>query len=174
MAFHWSLTDSKYPQVSRTLLTILAVLNNVVVYMVSTCSPASKSSSPFNNPLMTIPKAPITIDIIVTFMFHIFSNPCQGRGTYPSFHFHSVLYCDQPGQQSPEFCKFSFFLFIIILSGQQAEIRWAVCTSRSRRSLCVPFSRTYSGLCKYDIIIILPIREFFAPALADGFPIESE
>ena len=33
--FHWSLSDSKSPQVSRTLLCILAVLNNVVVWMVS-------------------------------------------------------------------------------------------------------------------------------------------
>ena len=29
MVFHWSLSDSKSPQVSRTLLSILAVLNNV-------------------------------------------------------------------------------------------------------------------------------------------------
>ena len=40
--------------------------------MVSTRPPASKSSSPFNNPLITVPKAPITIGIIVTFMFHSF------------------------------------------------------------------------------------------------------
>ena len=72
MVFHWSLSDSKSPQVSRTLLSILAFLNNVVVWMVSTRPPTSKSSSPFNNPLVTVPKAPITIGIIVTFMFHIF------------------------------------------------------------------------------------------------------
>ena len=36
MVFHWSLSDSKSPQVSRTLLSILAVLNNAVVWMVST------------------------------------------------------------------------------------------------------------------------------------------
>ena len=53
MVFHWSLSDSKSPQVSRTLLSILAVLNNVVVWMVSTRSPTSKSSRPFNNPLVT-------------------------------------------------------------------------------------------------------------------------
>ena len=47
MVFHWSLSDSKSPQVSRTLLSILAVLNNVVVWMVSTYPPTSKSSSPF-------------------------------------------------------------------------------------------------------------------------------
>ena len=36
MVFHWSLGDSKSPWVSRTLLSILADLNNAVVWMVST------------------------------------------------------------------------------------------------------------------------------------------
>ena len=71
MVFHWSLSDSKSPRVSRTLLSILAVLNNAVVSMVSTRPLTSLSSSPFNNPLATVPKVPITIGIIVTFMFHI-------------------------------------------------------------------------------------------------------
>ena len=34
--YHWSLSDSKSPQVSRTLLSILAGLNNAVVWTVST------------------------------------------------------------------------------------------------------------------------------------------
>ena len=65
MAFHWSLSDSKSPQVSRTFLSILVVLNNAVVWMVSTRPPTSLSSSPFSNPLFTVPKAPITIGIII-------------------------------------------------------------------------------------------------------------
>ena len=56
MVFHWSLSDNKSPQVSRTLLSILAILNNAVVWMVSTRPPTSKSSSPFSNPLVTVPK----------------------------------------------------------------------------------------------------------------------
>ena len=40
--------------------------------MVSTRPPTSKSSSPFSNPLVTVPNAPITIGIIVTSMFHSF------------------------------------------------------------------------------------------------------
>ena len=74
MVFHWSLSDSKSPQVSGTLLRILAVLSNAVIWIVSTCPPTSKSSRPFNNPLVIVPKAPITIDKIVTFMFHSFFN----------------------------------------------------------------------------------------------------
>ena len=69
----WVCYNSKSPQCSRTLLIILAVLNNVEVWMVSTRPPTSKSSNPFSNPLVTVPNAPITIDIIITFMFHIFS-----------------------------------------------------------------------------------------------------
>ena len=43
MVFHWRLSDSKSPQVFRTLLSILAVFNNAVVWMVSTRLPTSKS-----------------------------------------------------------------------------------------------------------------------------------
>ena len=74
MVFHWSLSDCKSPQVSRTLLGILAVPSNAVVWMVSTHLPTFKSSSPFDNPLVTVSKAPITIGIIVTFIFHSFFN----------------------------------------------------------------------------------------------------
>ena len=56
MVFYLSLSDSKSPQVSRTLLSIQAVLNNAVVWMVSTRPPTSKSSSPFTNPLLLLQK----------------------------------------------------------------------------------------------------------------------
>ena len=57
MVFHWSLSDSKSPQVSRTRLRILAVLSNAVVWIVSTRPPTSKSSRPFNNPFVIVPNA---------------------------------------------------------------------------------------------------------------------
>ena len=113
MVFHWRLSDSKSPQVSRTLLSILAVFNNAVVWMVSTRLPTSKSSTPFNNPLVTVQKAPITIGIIVTFMFHSFFNS-QARSTYLSFFSHSVSFCGQMGQQSRQFCKFSSFCWLLL------------------------------------------------------------
>ena len=91
MSFHWSLRDSKSPQASRTLLSILAVLNNVVVWMVSTRPPSSKSSSPFSNPLVSVPNAPITIGIIVTFIFHSFFNSLA-RPRYLSFFSHSFSF----------------------------------------------------------------------------------
>ena len=88
--FHWSLSDSKSPQVSRTLLSILAVLNNVVVWMFSNRLPTSKSSSPFINPLDTLPNAPITIGTVVTCMFHSFFNSLA-RSRYSSFFSNSFL-----------------------------------------------------------------------------------
>ena len=91
MGFHWSLRDSKSPQVSKTLLSILAILNNAVVWMVSTHLPISQSSSSFNYPLLTVPKAPITIGIIVTFMFHSFFNSLA-RSRYLSFFSHSFSF----------------------------------------------------------------------------------
>ena len=136
MVFHWSLSNSKSPQVSRTLLSILAVLsnaviwlfipleffssvfangfslesewqqvssslqtrlrilavlNNAVIWIVSTRPPTSKSSRPFNNPLVIVPKAPITIGTIVTFMFHSFFNSLA-RSRYLSFFSHSFRF----------------------------------------------------------------------------------
>ena len=90
-SFHWNLSDSKSPQVSRTLLSILTVLNNAIVWMVSIRPPASKSSSPFNNPLVTVPMAPITIDIIATFIFHRFFNSLA-RSSYLSLFSLSVSF----------------------------------------------------------------------------------
>ena len=91
MVFHWRLSDSKSPQVSRTLLSILAVFNNAVVWMVSTRLPTFKSSRSFNNPFVTMPKAPITISIIVTFMFHSFFNSLA-RSRYLSLFSHSFSF----------------------------------------------------------------------------------
>ena len=87
VSFHWRLSDSKVPRVSRTLLS--RVFNTAVVWMVSTRPPTSKSSRPFNKPLVTVPKAPITIVIIVTFLFHSFFFNSLARSKYLSFFSHS-------------------------------------------------------------------------------------
>ena len=152
MVFHRCFSDSKSPQVSRTLFSILAVLSNAVIWIVSTHRPNSKSSTPFDNPLVIVPKALITIGTIVTYMFHSFS--LARSGTYPSFHIVLFLFCGYAGQQSPQFFKLCFFfvlffLLIIVWSGLLAGIRWSVCMSKSHRSLCVSFSRIDFGLCIY-------------------------
>ena len=91
MVFHWSLSDSKSPQVSRTVLSILAVLSNAVIWIVSTRPPNSNSSRTLNNPFVIFLKPPITIGTIVTFMFHSFFNSLA-RLRYLSFFVHSFCF----------------------------------------------------------------------------------
>ena len=153
MVFHWSLSDSKSPQVSRTRLRILAVLSNAVIWIASTRPPTSKSSRPFNNPLVIVPKAPITIGTIVTFMFHSFFNSLA-RSRYLSFFSHSFRFILwSAGTAKSIILQTLFFLLIIIMSGLLAEIRWSVCMLKSHRSLWVSFSRTGAGLCIYHLLV---------------------
>ena len=128
------------------LFSILALLNNAVLWTVSTSHPISKSSSPLNNPLVTVPKAPITIGIMVTFMFHsFFQFPRKVQVLillFIFFQFYSVVSRDS---EVHNFVS-SLFLMITIRSGLLAEISWFVSMSKSHRSLCVSFSRTDARL----------------------------
>ena len=149
MVFLWSLCDSKSSKVSRTLLRILAVLNNAV----STRPLISKSSSPFSNTFVTFPNAPITIGIIVTCMFHSFFNSLA-RSRYLSFfsHFFSFTLWSA-GTAKSTILQVLYFLLIIIKSGLLAGIRWSVCMLKSHRNLCVSFSRTGTGLRIYHLLV---------------------
>ena len=160
MVFHWILSDSKFPQVSRTLISILSILNNAAVRMVSTHTHISESSNPFNNPLVTVPKAPITTGIIVIFMFHSFLNS-RAKPRYLSFFSHSFSFI----LWSAEIAKLTilqilFFLLIIIRCSLLAEIRWSMCMSKYHRSLCVSFSRIvhipFVPMVKFEFLAHLP------------------
>ena len=99
--------------------------------MVSTQPPTSKSSRPLNNPLVTVPKAPITIGIIVTFMFHVFF-------LFPSkvevlilhftfFQFYSVVSRDS---KVDNFVSSLFLLIIIIpLPTQLCLVLYSFCAN---------------------------------------------
>ena len=153
MVFHWSLSDSKSPQVSKKRLSILAVLSNAVVWIVSTRQLTSKSSRPFNNPLVTVPNAPITNGTIVTFMFHRFVNSLA-RSRYLSFFslsFRFILW--SAGTAKSTILQILFLLSIIMRSGLLAGIRRFVCMLKSHRSLCELFSRTGAGLCIYNLFV---------------------
>ena len=119
MVFHWSLSDSKSPQVSRTRLRILAVLSNAVIWIVSTHPPTSKSS----RPLVIVPKATITIGTIVTFMFHSFFNSLA-RSKYLSLFslsFRIILWSARTAKST--ILQIFFFLLIIMRSGLLAGIK---------------------------------------------------
>ena len=155
MVFLWSLSDRNYPQVSRTLLCILSILNNVVVWTVSTRPVIFKSSSIFNNPLVTVPKAPITIDIIATIMFHRFfqfpSNVQVLILLFTFFHFYSVV--SRYNKVHNFASSFIFCLLIFVRSGLLAEITWSFCISNSHWNLCVSFCRTNAGLSIYHLFL---------------------
>ena len=134
----------KSPQVSRTLLSILAVFNNAVVWMVSTRPPISKSSRPFNNPSVTVQKSPVTIAFF-------FNSLARSRYLlFFSYYFSFILW--SAGTAKSTILQI-FFLLIIIRSGFLAEIRCSVFISKSHRSLCVSFSRTGAWLCIYHLFV---------------------
>ena len=74
MVLYWNLSDSKSPQVSRTLFSILDDPKNAVFWTVSSCPFIFKSSSPFTNPTGNVPSTITTIRITVIFMLHSFFN----------------------------------------------------------------------------------------------------
>ena len=153
MVFHWSGSDCKFLRVSRTLLSILADIDNVVVWMISTCSLISNHSNPFDNPSVTALNAPITIGINVTFMFHIFFNSLA-RSRYLSFFSHSFCFIQFYFVVSwdSKVHNFASSLFFVRF-GRLAEIRWSVCMSKSHRSFWVLFCRTDAGLCIYPLFV---------------------
>ena len=162
MVFRRSLSDSKSPRVSRTHLSILAVLNNAVVKMVPTRPPTFKSSSPFNNHLVTVPNAPPTTGIIVT-MFHscCFLIP-KARSRYLSFFslsFSFILWSASTAKSTILQVLF-ILLLITIRSGLLAEIRGSVCMSKSHRSLSVSFSGAACYYYHYYHNILLFLRVF--------------
>ena len=117
MVFHWILSDSKTPQVSRTLLSILDDPNNTVVGMLLTRPLISKSSCPNTNPLLTVPSALIIIGITVTFMFHTFFSSLA-RSIYLSlfslcFSF-TLLSAGMAVHYSGEWLSSFFFFFFVV------------------------------------------------------------
>ena len=85
MVSHRSLSAIKFSQVSRTLLSILADVNDSLLWIVSTWIFIPKSFSPFNKPLGIVPSAICTIVIIVIFIFHIFLH--LEHGHFAFFYF---------------------------------------------------------------------------------------
>ena len=95
----------------------------------------SKSSNPCTNPLATVPSAPITIGITVTFMFHsFFSSLAKSRYLFLfSLSFSFILW-------SAWTAGYLFFLLTMTRSDRLHEIRGSVCISKSQRILCVALS----------------------------------
>ena len=131
--------------------------------MVSICPLISKSSSPCVNPSVTVPRAPITIGITVTFMFLSFFNS-QTRSRSLSFFSLSFNFTKwSAGTAKFTIHQVSFLLLLLIMtrSGRLAEIRRSVCVSKPPRSLCVSFSWTDFVLSIYHLLLFYFSRVFF-------------
>ena len=154
MVFHRNLSDSKSPQVSRTLLSILADLNSAVVWMVSSRLLISKSSSPRTSLLVNVRSVPITIDITslsCSTVFRFNSKVNVFISVFAFFQFYLVV---SRGCKVPNSAHL-LCLLTITRSGRLGEIRWSVWISKSEKILCVSFSWTDSGLCIYHLFVWL-------------------
>ena len=153
VVFHWSLCNSKYPQVTTTLL---ADLKNNVVWMVSIFPPISNCSNRLSNTFETFPSAPTRIGITITYIFHSFSLVWWSPNICLSFNFLLFSFCGPLNRQNSisQQILFLFILFLIIpTSGLLDGIRWSIFISISQRILCVSFSWTDFGLCIYHLIL---------------------
>ena len=162
MVFHWSLSKSKSPSVSKTRFSILADLNNVVVRMVSTLRFISKSTNPFIYHLVTVPRALIKIGINVTFMFHsfFFNSPSTSK-YYLSFHFFNFILWSAGTAKSTilQFLFFFCFLLIVLKSGRLADIRWFVCMSKFHRT---PYSLSMPSLGCNALCMVISFLVFWS------------
>ena len=168
------LSDSKSPQFFRTLLSIMAVLNNAVIWIVSTRLPTSKSSSPFNNSLVTVPKAPITIGMIVHFMFHsFFQFPSKVEVLillFTFFQFYSVV---SQVSKVDNFANSLFFFFCRLLLGLVFWQRFgdqSVCQSPIRVYVCHFLGQVLGcALLLLLLLLLFTPLEFLTSVLADGY-----
>ena len=102
MVSHWSLSDNKSPQVTRTPLSILDDLNNAIDWIVSFRPLIIKSSCPFINPLVTVLRALTTINIPPlsrSIVFFLFSG--KTLVLISLFAFFKFLPYGHPERQSP-------------------------------------------------------------------------
>ena len=152
MVFYSSLSDSKSPQVSRTLLSIQADLNDDVVWMVSTyyfqilqslhqsVGDCTKSTSYYWHhchfyipQFFQFPSNVMEFVLLFTFL-QSYTEVSRDSKVH---NFASSLF---------------FFLLIFIRSGRLAEMKWSVCISKTR-GVYVSHSPEHMLGCVYTICL---------------------
>ena len=109
------------------------------------------------NLLVTVPRAPFTIGIIVPFVFHSFFSS-QARSRYLSLFFIFLQFYPMISLNDKIllFGRFSFFfLFFFFVDYHKV---WSSRCLAEIRILCVSFSRTDSGLCIYQFVRIVKLK----------------
>ena len=109
LVFHWKLSDSKSPQVSRTLLSILVDLNSTVIWIVSILPLISNSSSYLFKPIL--------IDITVSLIFHSFLNSLDRSKYLNRFSLSFILSAWSSGTSRSTWQQGLFFSLISSRSG---------------------------------------------------------
>ena len=150
MIFHWSLRVSKFSEVSRTFLSILADLNNLdwmvsirpLFYNLSSLffqSFSHRSKCTNYNWYHSHPHALQFFFFLVLVFVYLFD----------LLYFHSVVF-----RNGNIHCMAnSFFILINTRPGPQFEIGWSICILKSQRILCPSFSTTDFSLCIYHLVV---------------------
>ena len=139
MVFHWSLSDSKSPLVSRTFQSILTNFSCAVVGMVSILRQISSSLSLFSMFLGIVPRALTIIGTIVISMLHRLFCSLARSGYFPSLSVYFTLNISFTGMVKFTSQWFFFFLLNITRSGLFAGIRWSICISKFQKILYLIF-----------------------------------
>ena len=125
VVFHWSLSDSNFPQISIFLLSIQANLNNAVVWMASIHPPIFNSSCLPSKPLGTVPSATIIIGITTRFMLRNFLSSLA-KSYYLFLFSLSMIFTLWSSEKMKSIIRQVLFFYL---------------------SFCVSLSWTDSGLC---------------------------
>ena len=119
--------------------------------MVSVRALISNPFKPRTKPLEIVPSAPITIDITVTFIFHIFFSSLS---KYLSlFSFSLIFSLLSNGTANPLSSRFTFFLLTINKPCHLAKIKWSASISKFQSILRVSSFRRNSRLCRYHLFV---------------------
>ena len=103
-SLHWSPNECKFPQLSRTILNILANFSSAVVWMVSVLPHIFSSFSIFSKFFEIVQRTPTVKCIDINF-----SAPWQGPIIYSGFHFSFILTLSSTGMSKSTSWEFFFF-----------------------------------------------------------------
>ena len=113
LVFHWSLSNSKSPQIFSPFLNIMVDLSNAGVWRVLTHPLISSSSSSLTKPLGTVPWMLIITGMTITFMLHNFISSLA-RSKYLSLYLFSLIFTLRSARMAKSTLQIVLFLFCLL------------------------------------------------------------